>query len=158
MTRYIIKRLLYMIPMLFLVVLLVFLIMSFTPGDPASANLPLTTPAAVKEAYNESVGYSASLPVRFLTFLRGLLHGNVPSYSTGDNVFAELARRIPMTLRLGLISFSIAALLGVAMGILSAVKQYSFLDTTLTVFSVLFASIPSFFIAILMLLYFAVNK
>ena len=123
MTRYIIKRLLYMIPMLFLVVLLVFLIMSFTPGDPASANLPLTTPAAVKEAYNESVGYSASLPVRFLTFLRGLLHGNVPSYSTGDNVFAELARRIPMTLRLGLISFSIAALLGVAMGILSAVKH-----------------------------------
>ena len=158
MFRYVIKRLLYMIPMLFMVILLVFLIMSFTPGDPASANLPLTTPASVKEAYNESVGYSESLGTRFATFLGGLVRGNVPSYSTEKNIFEELAQRIPLTMRLGFISFAIAALLGVALGIFQAVRQYSFLDTTLTVFSVLFASIPSFFVAILMLLYFSVNK
>ena len=158
MTRYIIKRLLYMVPMLFLVILMVFLIMSLTPGDPATNVLPITTPPEVKAAYNESVGFSASLPVRFGTYLRGLAKGDVTSYTSGNNVFDELRRRIPLTLRLGIISFAIASVLGVALGILSAVKQYSFLDTALTVFAVLFASIPSFFVAILMLLYFAVNK
>ena len=158
MTRYIIKRLLYMIPLLFLVILLVFLIMSFTPGDPATNNLPITTPADVKAAFNESVGYSGSLPTRFFTYLKGLLSGNVISYSSGNNVFEELSRRFPLTLRLGVVSFAIASVLGIALGILSAVKQYSFLDTSLTVLAVLFASIPSFFIAILMLLYFSVNK
>ena len=147
-----------MIPMMFMVILLVFLIMSLTPGDPASANLPLTTPSSVKAAYNESVGFSASLGVRFATFMKGLVRGNVPSYSTGGNIFAELAQRIPLTMRFGFISFAIAAVLGVGLGIYGAVRQYSFMDTTLTVLSVLFASVPSFFIAILLLLYFAVNK
>ena len=54
MSRYIVKRLLYLIPMLFCVVLMVFLIMSLTPGDPATNVLPLTTPQEVKDAFNES--------------------------------------------------------------------------------------------------------
>ena len=72
MGRYIVKRLLYMIPMLFCVVLLVFLIMSFTPGDPATNILPLTTPPEVKEAFNESVGYTGSLVERFFNYAKGL--------------------------------------------------------------------------------------
>jgi peptide/nickel transport system permease protein len=147
-----------MIPMLFLVILAVFLIMSLTPGDPATNNLPITTAPEVKEAYNVSVGYSGSLTTRFITYLDGLIHGNVLSYTTGQNIFEELGRRLPLTLRLGIISFAIATILGVGLGILSAVRQYSFIDTTLTILSVLFASIPSFFVAILLLLYFSVYK
>ena len=65
MSRYIVKRLLYLIPMLFCVVLLIFLIMALTPGDPASNVLPLTTPKEVKDAFNEKVGFSGSLWSRF---------------------------------------------------------------------------------------------
>ena len=158
MARYISKRLLYLIPMLFCVILLVFLIMSFTRGDPASNNLPLSTPLEVKEAYNESVGYTGSLPSRFFAYLKGLFTGNILSYSSQENIFTELAVRFPRTLRIGTIAFCISALLGVALGILSAVKQYSFLDTTVTVFAVLFASIPAFFVAVCLVLYFSVYR
>ena len=139
MSRYLIKRFLYMIPMLFLVILFVYLIMSFTPGDPATNNLPLTTPQQVKDAYNERVGYTGTVAGRFFGYLKGLASGNVLSYTSGENIFTELGKRLPLTLRLGLLSFSIAALLGVGLGILSAVKQYSFLDSSLTVIAVLFS-------------------
>ena len=155
MSRYIVKRLLYLIPMLFCVVLMVFLIMSLTPGDPATNVLPLTTPQEVKDAFNESVGYTGSLWDRFWNYLGGLFSGNVVSYSTGENIFEELKTRFPMTLSFGTWAFCISAIIGVALGILSAIKQYSFLDTTVTIFAVLFASIPSFFVAVLLILYFS---
>ncbi len=158
MARYIIKRLLYMIPMLFCVILMVFLIMSFTPGDPASNTLPLTTPQNVKDAFNESVGFTGSLATRFWTYLKGLFTGNVISYTTRENIFTELGIRFPLTLRLGTIAFCISALAGVALGILGAVKQYSFVDTVVTTFAVLFASVPSFFVAVCLVLYFSVYK
>ncbi len=158
MGRYILRRLLYMIPMIFLVTLLVFLIMSFTPGDPATNNLPITATKEVKAAYNESVGYTDRPVVRFTGFLRGVLHRNVLSYTSGQNIFEEIGRRLPLTLRLGVISFAIAAVLGVSLGILSAIRQYSFLDTSLTILAVLFASIPSFFVAIVLILYFSVYR
>ena len=158
MGRYILRRLLYMIPMIFLVTLLVFLIMSFTPGDPATNNLPITATREVKAAYNESVGYTDRPVARFTGFLRGVLHRNVLSYTSGQNIFEEIGRRLPLTLRLGVISFAIAAVLGVSLGILSAIRQYSFLDTSLTILAVLFASIPSFFVAIVLILYFSVYR
>jgi len=157
-SRYIFKRILYMIPLLFCVVLVVFLIMSLTPGNPADNILPDTATPEAKAAFNEMVGFSGSLPERFWKYCKGLFQGNVLSYQTQKNVFDELAVRFPVTLRIGVIAFSIAVLIGVALGILSAVRQYSFLDTTLTVMAVLFSSIPTFFVAMLLLLYFSVNK
>ena len=158
MSRYIVKRLLYMIPMLFCVILMIFLIMSLTPGDPASNVLPLTTPQDVKDAFNERVGFSGSLLTRFGNYIHGLLTGNVLSYTTQENVFTELATRFPLTIRVGTWAFCISAVIGVSLGILSAIKQYSFLDTTVTIFAVTFASVPSFFVAVLMILFFAVYK
>jgi len=157
MGKYLVKRFLIMIPTVFLVVLVVFLIMSFTPGDPAANNLPLTTPKEAKEAYNISVGYTGSLPSRFFKYCKGLLQGNVLSYTTRENIFIEIGIRIPFTLRLGLISFCLAAILGVSVGIFSAVKQYSFADTFITVLAVFFGSVPAFLIALLGILYFSVH-
>ncbi|MCQ2438820.1 MAG: ABC transporter permease [Oscillospiraceae bacterium] len=158
MSRYVLKRVLYMIPLLFSVVLVVFLIMSLTPGNPADNILPDTATPEAKAAFNEAVGFTGTLPERFWNYCKGLFSGNVISYQTQKNIFDELALRFPVTLRIGVIAFSIAVLIGVALGILSAVKQYSFIDTTLTVMAVLFSSIPTFFVAMLLLLYFSVNK
>lgn len=158
MGKYILKRLLYMIPMMFCVILMVFLIMAFTPGDPATNVLPLTAEPEVKAAFNERVGYSENLLERFGNYMNGLIHGNVLSYTTQENIFGELALRFPITIRVGLLAFCISAVIGVSLGIMSAIKQYSFLDTTVTIFAVLFASIPSFFVAMMLILYFAVFK
>lgn len=158
MSRYIAKRVLYMLPMLFFVTLTVFLIMSMLPGDPATSILPANSTAEVKAAFNEMVGFTASKPVRFANFLKGLFTGNVMSYQSQKNVFDELAMRFPITMQIGLIAFSIAVIIGVSLGILSAVKQYSFIDSAVTILAVMFASIPSFFIAMLLLLYFAVYR
>jgi len=155
--KYLVKRFATMIPIMFLVVLIVFLIMSLTPGDPASNNLPLTTPLSVKQAYNESVGYTDSLVTRFLNYMNGLFHGNIPSYTTKENIFVEIGIRLPYTLRLGLTSFALAAIIGVSIGIFSAVKQYSFADTFITVLAVFFGSVPAFLIALLSILYFSVH-
>ncbi|MBQ6602801.1 MAG: ABC transporter permease [Eubacterium sp.] len=157
MGKYIIKRILYMIPMLFCVILVIYLIMSLTPGDPASNILPLTTPQSVKDAYNISVGYTGSLGARFLGYLKGLFSMNILSYTTQENIFGELAQRFPITFVLGLISFLLAAVIGISLGILSAVKQYSFIDTTLTVIAVFFGSVPAFLLASLGVLLFAVR-
>ena len=120
--------------------------------------LPLTTPQDVKDAFNERVGFSGSLLTRFGNYMHGLLTGNVLSYTTQENVFTELATRFPLTIRVGTWAFCISAVIGVSLGILSAIKQYSFLDTTVTIFAVTFASVPSFFVAVLMILFFAVYK
>ncbi len=157
MTKYVVKRILTFIPMLFGVILLVFLIMSLTPGDPASNILPLNATQAVRDAYNESVGFTGSLVDRFIHYLKGLFTGYIPSYSTQANIFDELLVRFPVTFRLGTLGFCISSILGMALGILSAVKQYSFVDSAVTVMAVVFSCVPGFFIGILLVLYFSVN-
>ena len=126
MARYILKRVLYMIPLALCVSLIVFLIMSFTPGDPATNNLPITAAPSAKQAYNESVGYTDELPVRFINYIKGLMKLNVPSYSSRNNVFEEIAQRVPLTIRLGMLGFLVSSVIGVTLGIISAIKQYSF--------------------------------
>lgn len=157
MGRYILKRLAYMIPMMLAVILMVFFIMAFTPGDPATNVLPLNTPAEIKAQFNARVGFSDNLWERFFNYMKGLLTGNVLSYTTEENIFGELFLRIPITFKVGVQAFAISMVIGVSMGILSAIKQYSFLDTTVTVFSITFASIPGFFVAMMLVLFFAVK-
>ena len=114
MAKYILKRVIYMIPLALFVTLIIFLIMSFTPGDPATNNLPITTEPHVKQAYNESVGYTDSLGTRYMNFLKGLLKGEVLSYSSRNNVFDELKQRFPLTIRLGLLGFLMSSIIGVS--------------------------------------------
>lgn len=157
MGQYILKRLLYMIPMMLCVILVVFCIMAFTPGDPATNVLPLTAEPEVKAAFNERVGYSDNPLERLGNYMSGLVKGEVLSYTTQENIFGELAQRFPVTLRVGFTAFAIASIIGVSLGIMSAIKQYSFLDTTVTIFAITFASIPSFFIAMMLVLFFSVE-
>ncbi len=157
MGKYILRRILYMIPMALCVTLIVFLIMSFTPGDPATNNLPITTEPAVKQAYNESVGFTDDLGTRYMNFLKGLLKGEVLSYTTRNNIFTELAQRFPLTVKLGMLGFILSSIIGVSLGIFTAIKQYSFFDTAATVVVVLFSCVPTFFSGVLLLILFSVR-
>ena len=142
MGGFILKRVLLMIPILFGVTIIVFTVMSFTPGDPARLMLGQAAPKEAVEQLREEMGLNDPFVVRYVRYMGDALHGDFgTSYRTGRPVFEEIFVRFPVTLKLALTSIALVILIGIPIGILSAVKQYSFLDVISTVSAMLMASI-----------------
>lgn len=148
MLKYIINRLLLIIPSLLIIIFCIFFILNITPGNPGRIILgDRATPEAV-EALNEELGVNLSMMERFTNYLKGILHLDFGrSYRTHKPVFETLLPTFPTTLKIGLISSIVMALIGIPLGILSATRQYSVLDYSVTVSSLLLASLPSFLLA-----------
>lgn len=158
MTRYILKRLLYMIPVLLGVSFLIFGIMAMTPGDPAMAILgDGATPEAL-EALREEMGFNKPFLVRYFDYILSAIRGDLGnSYMSKLPVFNEILIRLPYTMRLAFFSIGIAMVIGIPVGMLSAVKQYSVLDTTVTSISLILTSMPGFLLGLLLMLVFSVR-
>ena len=139
MHKYVIKRLLYMIPVLLGVAFLVFTILSLTPGDPGSIILGITAKPEDIATLNAEFGYDQPFLVRFFNYIGDIIfHFSLgTSYQTRQPVIEDIMARFPNTLLLTVFSMSIASILGISLGILSAVKQYSVLDHTLVVVAIL---------------------
>lgn len=158
MGRFILKRVLLMIPILFGVTIIVFTVMSFTPGDPARLMLGQAAPKEAVEQLREEMGLNDPFVVRYVRYMGDALHGDFgTSYRTGRPVFEEIFVRFPVTLKLALTSIALVILIGIPIGILSAVKQYSFLDVISTVSAMLMASIPGFWLGLMMILLFSLH-
>ncbi len=158
MKNYIIRRILQMIPVMVGILLILFIILEQAPGSPASNMMsPKMTPAQ-KAELTEKLGLNTPWHERFVNWITEALHGNL-GYSINHKkpVTEVIGDYAGATLLLSLISLSISILIGVPIGIISATKQYSFLDNTLTVFSFIGISIPSFFFGLLLLKKFAVD-
>lgn len=158
MIRYILKRLLMMIPVLFGVAFVIFTMLYFTPGDPAVQILGEgATPEAIA-ALREELGLNAPFVVRFFNYVKDLVwYGDLGiSYSTNRPVIDEILSRFPTTLELAALSVLIATLIGVFCGIIAAVRQYSIFDNVATVVSLIGASMPNFWQGIMMILLFSV--
>ena len=158
MIRYILKRLLMMIPVLFGVAFVIFTMLYFTPGDPAVQILGAgATPEAIA-ALREELGLNAPFVVRFFNYIKDLVwYGDLGiSYSTNRPVIDEILSRFPTTLELAALSVLIATLIGVFCGIIAAVRQYSIFDNVATVVSLIGASMPNFWQGIMMILLFSV--
>ena len=142
MYKYVAKRLLYMIPVLLGVAFLVFTILSLTPGDPGSIILGITAKPEDIAALNAEFGYDKPFFIRFFNYIGDVvLHfdlGN--SYQSRQPVIHDIMARFPNTFLLTLISMSAASVIGISLGILSAVRQYTALDQTLVVVALIFAS------------------
>lgn len=134
MYKYILKRLALMIPVIIGVSFIIFSIMSFMPGNPARLILgEKATPEAI-EQINEELGVNDPFLVRYANYVKDALRGDFgTSYSTKQPVVNEIKARFPTTLKLALLSVLIATLIGLPLGILSAVKQYSWIDNLTTV-------------------------
>ncbi len=158
MIKYVLKRLLITIPILLCVIFIVFSIMQFTPGDPATSILGATaTPEQIAQL-NHALGYDQPFFTRFFNYVIGVLHGDFgTSYRTNQPVINEIKVRFPTTFKLAMLSMLISATIGITLGIISAVKQYSPLDTTLTVLALLFAAIPGFWLGLMLIWIFAVT-
>ncbi len=158
MIRYILKRILMMIPVLFGVAFVIFTMLYFTPGDPAVQILGEGAASEAIAALREELGLNAPFVVRFFNYIKDLVwYGDLGiSYSTNRPVIDEILSRFPTTLELAALSVLIATFIGVFCGIIAAVRQYSVFDSIATVVSLIGASMPNFWQGIMMILLFSV--
>lgn len=157
MYKYVIKRLLFTIPVLLGVTFIVFTIMALTPGDPGRLILGQTARQEAVDQLNHELGYDQPFFTRFFNYIKDIVtkFDFGVSYRTQQPVFDEIWARFPFTLRLAVFSIIFSSLIGVSLGILSAVKQYTFIDTFSTVMAMFFAAIPGFWLGMMLIYFFS---
>lgn len=158
MGGYILKRLISAIPVLFGITIIVFLIMSLIPGDPATAILgSYATPENV-EKLNRDLGLDKPMVQRYFIWLGNMLTGDFGrSFSLNRPVIDEVMERFNATLILAGTAFVLCSLLGILAGVVSAARQYGLADKAITFLVLIGISVPSFFLGMMMILLFAVN-
>lgn len=159
MIKYIIKRLLYMIPVLLGVAFLVFTILSMTPGDPGTIILGITARQEDIAALNAEFGYDQPFFVRFFNYLKDIIfHFDLgTSYATREPVIDSIMAKFPNTLMLAILSMCVSSIIGISLGIFSAVRQYSAMDSVCVVVALVFASMPGFWLGLMLQLLFALK-
>lgn len=158
MHKYVLKRVLLLIPVLLGVSLLVFAIMSLTPGDPAQLILGENAPKAAVLKLREEMGLNDPFFMQYFRFVKNAIMGDFGrSYTTGREVFGEIFARFPNTLILAVIGIIISVCIGIPIGIISATRQYSFLDSFSMVIALLGVSMPVFWLGLMLILTFSVK-
>lgn len=158
MYKYIVKRLLMLIPVIIGVSFLVFFIMAMAPGDTAKAILGEDAPVEALEALREELGLNDPVPVRYVNYMKGMLRGDLgKSYKSGRPVFNEIMERFPATLELSFWGMVFAIALSIPIGIISATKQYSITDSVSMVFALLGVATPNFWLGLMLIIVFSLH-
>lgn len=157
MLRYILSRLLIMLPTFLIVAVLIFTIINIIPGDPA-ALLVGTDNVGDIEVVRENMGLNKPFSERLGTWMVNMLQGDLgDSYFLGRSVTDVIGTRIPATLSLATAALFVAVAFGIPLGILSALKPNSASDTSIMGFSLLGMSIPEFFLGLILMFVFVLN-
>lgn len=160
MLKYIIKRILWCIPVLLGVIFIVFAINRLVDtGDPVAAMLGSNYTQEEYAAKEAELGLDQPFFKQFYDYIVGLVtEGDMGvSYSTKRPVSLEIQERFPVTIKLALVSILIAVILGIPFGIISATKQYSVADYSVTTVSLIFAGMPGFWLALMLMLLFSLE-
>ncbi|MEM7236334.1 MAG: ABC transporter permease [Pseudomonadota bacterium] len=175
MLRYTIRRTLLAIPTLLVISFVIFAILDLAPGDP-TASLPMTIPAETREQIRQSLGLDAPFYVRYLLWCEqffineplniieeafGVQIGDgdrlrVTSWATRSPIVDLIVERTPQTLWVVGMSYVVAIVIAIPIGVLSAYRQYSWFDQLGTFFSMLGFSVPTFFTGLLFIIFFSV--
>lgn len=156
MTGYIIRRFLWMIPVLFFVAAITFFLMKLVPGGPWDAEKKL--PASTIENLNRQYNLDEPVLVQFLLYMRNLLQGDLgQSFTVDKPVKDRLADGLPITVALGVASFAFGTALGITLGTIGALKQNTWIDYSVVTISSLGASMPSFIVATFLIIVFGVK-
>jgi len=157
MFRYIIRRLISMIPTLVGVSIVVFMFIHLIPGDPATAMLREGASAEVADRIRENLGLNKPLYEQYYIYMSKILRGDLGrSLVTNNPVTEDLSNRLPATAELSLFAMIVATLVGVPAGIISAVRRNSIVDTASMAFSLVGVSMPIFWLGLMAMYLFAV--
>lgn len=158
MLRYVVNRVLLIIPTIIVVIFLIFFILNIVPGNPGRTILGQDATEEAVAALNHELGMDRPMLERFGRYLLDVVRldfGN--SYRSREPVFDDILQKFPTTLLLSLLAIVGMSVIGIPLGILSAVRQYSILDYSLTVSSLLLASMPGFLLALILILIFSLK-
>ncbi len=157
MRRLILGRILWAVPLLLGVLTLVFVVADLAPGDPATLFIgPGVSPEAAAQL-RDTFGLDDPLPVRYLRWLTASLTGDFGySFSQARPVSSAIAGFLPNTLLLSSLALLVAFGLGILIGVVQAIRQNSLVDSILSALSLFFYSMPSFWLAIMLIMVFAV--
>jgi peptide/nickel transport system permease protein len=158
MWKYIVKRLLSLIPVLLGITLLVFGLLHLIPGDPATVLLgERATPEQI-EAARQRLGLNQPLPLQYLVFLANIARLDFgTSILSGIPIIEEISNRFPATFELSVAAMLIAIFLGIPAGIFAAIRKNSFLDNLTMSGSLIGVSLPVYWLGLLLIYLFAVN-
>lgn len=158
MLKFIGKRLLTMIPVILGISFLIFFMMSFTPGDPAVLALGTSVSEEALDDWRDERDLNDPFFVRYFKFITNIFKGDLgKSYRTNRPVADEIADRIPQTLILATGATFLMVMIGIPIGILSAVKQYTIVDTVSMLGALLLTSMPAFWLGLILMLLFALQ-
>jgi len=157
MTTYIVRRLLISIPVLFGVVVLVFVVTRLLPGDPCRILLGERATDAACAAFDHSRGLDLPIPQQFVTYLGAVSRGDLgSSFRTSQPVSTLLIERLPMTIELSVFALLFATTVGILLGVVSAYKRNSAIDAITMAGANLGVSIPVFVLGLLLAFVFAI--
>ena len=159
MLKYILKRLLLMIPVLLGVLIIVFSLSYLMPGDPVLNQMPDNYTQEQYDEVEHELGLDRPFLVQMVDYIVGVVtrFDLGTSYMTNRAVTASIAERVLVTIRLGLLSVGVTVLIGIPFGIVSAVKQKSALDYTVSILAVVLASMPGFVVALMGIIFFSIR-
>lgn len=152
MGPYLIKRLLQTVPILFGITVISFLIINLAPGSPVGMTLNPTASPKVIEQMRKNYDLDKPLPVQYFLWLKRLATGELYSFKDGKPVVAKILERLPATLILNITATVLIFSLAIPLGVFSATRRYSLLDNIGTFLTFLGISIPSFWLAYLLIL------
>ena len=147
-----------MIPLILTIVVVTFFIIRMIPGDPVKIMLGKEANTEVVESTRERLGYNDPILVQLGRYFVNLLHGEMGAcLRTGESNFDIIKRVFPVTFKLALFATLVSSILGVILGIISAVRRGKTADNSILVLTLVFISLPSFFLGLLLLLLFALK-
>ena len=158
MGKFIAKRLLAMIPVLIGITFIIYTILALTPGDPAVAILGETATQEQIEELREEMGLNDFFVIRYFKYIFNAVRGDFgTSYRTGLSVVSELMARLPYTFILAFFGVGRATIIGVPIGIVSAVKQYTLTDNVVTAVAMIMCSVPPFWLSLMLMMLFSLK-
>ena len=156
--KYAFKRILQLIPLLLVLTVVIFLIIRVIPGDPVDLMLGMGAPENARAAERARLGLDKPMIVQYFSFIKNIFKGDLgTSLITGNTVLYEIIRRFPRTLILAAGGTVLAAVVGIVLGVIAAVRQNKFSDNAIMVLSLVSVSTPSFFLALLLMLAFSLQ-
>jgi peptide/nickel transport system permease protein len=158
MHKYVLKRLLWMIPVVIGVSLIIFFVLNITPGDPGTFILGGGGTQADVDRINKELGYDLPTWQRYIKYMAGVAHLDFgQSYMTNRSVTAQVLTKAPISIKIAFLGILGSLIIGIPIGVLSAVKQYSLLDVIPTFLAIFLAAAPTFWVGLMLMWLFSVH-